>query len=55
MKQLVGHGHPVTGKEWAGNATLVNQHYNGRYEGGHKGFHSIIGWKKWNLYKSRRK
>ena len=54
MHEVVGHGHPVTGEGWAGNATLVNLQYNGRYKRGHYGYHKEIGWKTWNLYKRKK-
>ncbi len=51
MHEAIGHGHPVTGIGWEGNATLVNQHYNGRYDSGHYGYHPVVGWRYINLYR----
>jgi RHS repeat-associated protein len=53
MHEAVGHGHPVTGIGYAGNATKVNMLYNGRYQKGHYGYHKRIGWKTtglWNMF-----
>jgi RHS repeat-associated protein len=51
MHEAVGHGHPVTGVGFSGNATEVNKIYNGRYETGHYGYHRKIGWKRIGLYR----
>ncbi len=55
MHELVGHGHRAGG----GDALDVNRHYQRRLGYGlaaprassHGGYHSRIGWKRWNLYR----
>lgn len=54
MHEAVGHGHPVTGIGFSGNATMVNRLYNGRYDSGHFGYHKEVGWKKTGLYRLKK-